>query len=244
MQDRQRKTPSPLGARIDIIDACRGLSILLMVVWHLFYDLVLFRMFPENILFSPLVNALQLFFVCLFIIMSGASTQFTRSNYKRALKMLICAAVVTLVTWFLNNDAFIKFGILHFLGFAALIYAVLEYPLRWLTSKIPCFVWIILFFASRYALNRTVTTKWLWPLGLVYPGFVSTDYYPIFPWFFMYMFGIWFGQIVVERKLPDWFYETRIPFFSAVGRKTLWIYMLHQPVIYGIVYLVSEYILA
>ncbi len=81
--------------------------------------------------------------------------------------------------------------------------------------------------------------KWLFPLGWTYPGFYSADYFPLFPWFFVFLVGSWAGYYVAERKLPERFYELKgVPFFSWLGRRSLFIYVIHQPILYGLVMLI------
>ncbi|MDP4108522.1 MAG: heparan-alpha-glucosaminide N-acetyltransferase domain-containing protein, partial [Bacillota bacterium] len=179
--------------RFEIIDACRGVSIMLMVVYHFFYDLVAFCSFPAYVLYNPFVNSLEVFFASLFIIMSGASTQFTRSNKKRAVKTLLAAAAVTLVTWIFDNSAFVLFGILHFLGFAALIYGFFGRQIDRIVEKVNPAIFIALFFVFRQILNRPYNIRGLWALGIYTRSFMSTDYFPMLPWIFIYFFGIWFG---------------------------------------------------
>ena len=114
-----------LSRRIELIDALRGLSILLMIIYHGAYDLYLWCGLPSWLLFNPLINTLQVFFACVFIAVSGAATQFSKNNIKRAFIMLAAAAVVTAVTYVMDSTCFVVFGILHFLGVAALVYALL-----------------------------------------------------------------------------------------------------------------------
>ena len=76
------------------------------------------------------------------------------------------------------------------------------------------------------------TTKLLTPLGFPYPEFRSSDYFPILPWFFLYLCG-WFGNRIFLLH-PAWQKAARlhIPFLTTIGRKSIWIYLLHQPVCY------------
>ncbi|MCX7614466.1 MAG: DUF1624 domain-containing protein [Clostridiales bacterium] len=225
--------------RIEIIDAVRGLSILLMVLYHFFYDLVSFTSFPAYILFNPFVNFLQVLFASLFILMSGASTQFSRNNMKRAIKIVLAALAVTIITWWFDPEAYVKFGILHFLGVCALLYALFSKQIDRIVTKIHPAVFVILFIILKYYLDQPHSIPYLWLFGLYTPNFVSTDYFPIFPWMFIYLFGIWFGKLILAGKLPALFYDFKSPFFASAGRKTLWIYLLHQPILMGIIELIK-----
>ena len=90
--------------------------------------------------------------------------------------------------------------------------------------------------------GTTVETKILFPFGLVYPGFASSDYFPLLPHLGWYMLGTVIGRTAYREK------KTRLPgkaqdlavtrFFCFCGRQSLWIYLLHQPVVYGLLQLV------
>ena len=73
---------------------------------------------------------------------------------------------------------------------------------------------------------------WLYPLGLSY--LPSSDYFPILPWIFCFLGGSFVGVWAVQGRFPAFMYRRRVPFFSWIGKHTLIIYILHQPVIYGI----------
>jgi len=224
--------------RYQLIDAARGLSIILMVFYHFGFDLYLYCGLPDRVMFNPVLNALWFFFASLFIFMSGASSLMSRSNIKRGLKILAAALAITVVTYLFDPEIFIKFGILHFLGCCALIYALL----RPLLDKIPLamqpVIYIALYFLTRYATRAEVESEWLFMFGFTAPGFTSGDYFPLLPWIFIYLLGTWFGRLVVARRLPGWFYTFDMPFLPAVGRRTLWVYVAHQPVLMGIVYVI------
>jgi uncharacterized membrane protein len=72
-------------------------------------------------------------------------------------------------------------------------------------------------------------------LGFTMPGFTSSDYFPLLPWYFLYLTGYFLQKTVV---LPGVF-KKEVPFLSAMGRYSLLIYMLHQPVIYGLLSLIA-----
>ncbi len=227
---------APGKGRYYALDALRGLSILLMVAYHFGYNLVLYRIAPPALLDNPLLNVLQPFFASVFIAISGASCTFSHSNLRRGLRILACAALVTLATRLFDPNAYVRFGILHLLGFAALIYQVVS-PVLSKTMRFG-WAWLAPFFLTYFALDRTFPVEHLWALGLRSPSFASTDYFPIMPWIFMYFFGVWLGGMVSQGRMPGWFYRLRFPFFERCGRHTLIIYVVHQPVLIGLVYLI------
>ena len=75
--------------------------------------------------------------------------------------------------------------------------------------------------------------------GFVSSGFYSADYFPILPWIFVFLLGTWLGGKIREGKLPERFYTARFPFFPKVGRHALLIYILHQPILAGLCFLIG-----
>ena len=79
-------------------------------------------------------------------------------------------------------------------------------------------------------------SKYLAVIGLPGPGFRSADYFPLLPWFFLFLFGCFIGKWFKERKIPDFMMNKHSAFLSKIGSNTLAIYIVHQPIIYGVLY--------
>ena len=220
--------------RIELMDAVRGLSLVLMVFHHFFYDLVVFAGAPRWLFSNPVFDPLHYFFAGLFIFISGVSSNFSHSNTARGAKVIGVALVITLVTTLMDMP--IVFGILHFLGVCMLLYGLTQGLWRRVGEKLP---WLVpalsltgVLATARFVNGYPTETPHLWMFGLVTPGFSSADYFPLLPWIFVFLLGTWAGKYVREGRLPKWFYEAKAPFFPAVGRKSLLIYVLHQPLLY------------
>ena len=222
--------------RIELMDAMRGLAVCLMVVHHFLYDLCAFCGVPWVWFTNPVFDVLHYFFAGLFILLSGVSSNFSRSNVKRGLKALAVSLGITLVTWFIDMP--ILFGVLHLLGVCMLLYGLTQGFWQSLNEKAAWFVpalSIIGILATARLVNGYPTAiPHLWMFGLVTPDFYSSDYFPLLPWMFVFLLGTWAGKYVREGRLPKWFYETKAPHLAAVGRRALLIYVVHQPVLYGL----------
>lgn len=217
--------------RIELIDALRGLAVILMVIHHFLFDLVTFLDAPAQLFSNPVFDVLHYVFAGTFIVLCGVSSNFSRSNLKRGVVTLVFALVISTVTFLMNMP--IVFGVLHLLAFCMLFYALTHKLWEALPKYItPVFCTACGVLSAWCVRNIAVESDKLWIFGWTYKGFVSYDYFPLFPWLFVFLFGAWMGYYVKEHKFPKWFYTVKVPLLPAVGRHALIIYMLHQPVLY------------
>ncbi len=223
--------------RIQIIDGLRGISIFLMVLYHFGFDLVAFVGAPPGLIFNPVLAILQPLFAGIFIFVSGISCRFSRNNLKRGLLLLAFGVGITVVTFFMAMPVW--FGIIHFLGLAPIIYLLLRPLLDKVSRPALIVIYIVLYLCAMVFTSRYYNVNFLWWLGFRPEGFASADYFPILPWIFIYLAGTWAGSYIVERRLPESFYTFKVPVFAAIGRNTLIIYILHQPVLYVITLIIK-----
>lgn len=228
--------------RIDFIDAIRGLAILLMVVHHFMFDLVEFLGAPGWLFSNPILDAFHYIFAGVFVTLAGVSSRFSRSNVKRGLKLVPIAGIISLVTWLMDMP--IKFGILHFMAVAMIFYGLTHKLWEKINEIAAPIIFTLLTAAAAIITERLspVETNWLWPIGFTARGFSSSDYFPILPWIFVFLFGTWLGKIIREGRFPGWFYDVKVRPLSFVGRHALIIYVLHQPILYGITMLIRSFL--
>lgn len=230
----------PIGSEIktrwQFMDALRGLAVCLMVIHHLLYDLYYFGFAPYEIFSNPLFDCLHYLFLGVFILLSGISSRFSHNNCARGLKLVVCAALVTLVTWLIGAPAW--FGVMHFLAVAILLYCVVRKLLDRLPFSAGVYVSGILFCLSWLFIRYTqLDWKILWIFGKdSVLNIYSADYVPLFPWLFVFCFGTVLGAAMRKRTPPKPVDNCVVRFLSAVGQHSLIIYMLHQVVLYGAVW--------
>ena len=142
----------------------------------------------------------------------------------------------------------IWFGILNFMGCAILLTIALEKRLK----RLPILPGLALCFAL-FLLLKNVDSGYLGfgpflyrlpagiyryrvlaPLGFPDPAFRSGDYFPMLPWYLLFLCGWFLGRLLERNKSLQRLARIKIPLLSAVGRKTIWVYMLHQPFLMGI----------
>lgn len=234
--------------RMDSLDAIRGVAILAMVFYHALYDVS--DIFGYKIPLFDILTPLEPPFAGAFILLAGVSSRYSHSNIKRGAKVLILGMAVTAVTVIFIPSQSIYFGILHFMGCAILLFELVKPAADRIPAKAAAVIWTVLFILTfrmpethiigipglfGAALPRILqNTPYLFALGFPDGYFYSADYFPMIPWFFVFLIGTVIGVPIKNHRLPEKFYTVRIPFFAAAGRNTLLIYLLHQPVIYGL----------
>lgn len=232
MRDTQRRFPE--------LDLLRGLAVLSMVAYHICFDLAYFYGFDipiGNMFFDAWakVTATAFLFVMgiCFMISWSRTNPNPNPNPKfllRGLTIFSGGMIISLVTWFIAPDAFVKFGILHLIGISAIIQPLFV-RFGALNMVIGSF-WIIV---GLKISSLTTNSPFLFPFGVVTSTFSSLDYYPLFPWFGIILIGMAAGSIfyiprrhqILEQldafSFPRWILWT--------GRRALLLYFLHQPIL-------------
>ena len=106
-------------------------------------------------------------------------------------------------------------------------------------KKCSPYAGLALFLFTRWWTGVTpVSVPWLYPLGFTAPGFYSADYFPLLPWFFLFLMGTALGGWCLENRDSPLLTKSLPPALTWPGRHSLVIYVLHQPVLYGISYLI------
>lgn len=223
--------------RFDILDAWRTLAVVLMAAYHFLYDLYIFGVISAQQLFSSPLNILERFICCSFILLAGASTRFSRNNLRHGFIVLAAGLIVEIGAAVAGQT--IRFGVLMLLGWSMVLYHFLGKYLQKLPGWGVAAGSGVLFFASRWWTGRTaVSTGWLYPLGLTAPGFYSADYFPLLPWFFLFLVGTILGGWCLEHRENKLLTAPLPKALTWPGRHSLIIYVLHQPVLYGVSYLI------
>ncbi|MGD9908977.1 MAG: DUF1624 domain-containing protein [Candidatus Izemoplasmatales bacterium] len=254
--------------RVWELDFLRGLSIILMVMDHFMYDLkslpywfVNYNQLTEDgslmdILYkigswywtSDLRNNFHFVFVAIFLLVSGISFTFSHSNLKRGFKFTIVALLITVVTmsveYFTGLNIGIVFGIIHMFALGTIITFLIRK--LWNNNYFVFFVGLafILYGLSFDFINvdyvSTVTWDNIFQIIIGIKGY-GADHFGIFPYTGVIMIGTVIGDLFYKSKqslLPTWDKPWNKPFISA-GKHTLTIFVLHQPVLFLIVYLLG-----
>ena len=229
--------------RVYALDWIRGIAVIGMILHHALFTLEQVSwLFGEPITFWILETGvfwvLQEIFVCAFLLISGICTAYSRNVLRRGTIVTGAALLITLVTAVLL-PAFgvtgleIRFGILHMIGVSMLLYGLCTCKKRWVSV-----LTVMVLFAAYLALVNLPNTLYadgvLAVIGMPQEGFFSADYYPRLPYFLVFLAGAFLGPAVKEHRLPEHFYTLRIRPLEWVGRHSLWVYLGHQPILFGI----------
>lgn len=236
--------------RYSLIDAIRAVAVINMILYHLCYDILWF--FAEDQIAQTPYPVWERMICVTFILISGISLNFSRHGYRRGLIVGGCALLITLMTFLFTPQMTIWFGVLHFLCVAMLFTTALR---KWLDKLTP-FVGMILSFLLfllcygipdgfiglfSYPLillpEALYQYPWLSIFGFLSKDFFSADYFPILQWIFLYHFGYHLWRFLKAKGL-DRFFCRKIPVLDFIGRHSLIIYLIHQPLLYGICYLI------
>lgn len=233
-------------SRLWEIDVTRGVAILMMIVFHTVFDLSFFAIAPVDAgtgfwrYFAYATATLFLLIVGISLVISHDRAAMKLSGFPLVQKFVLRGAgifalglLVTLATWLYLPQGYVIFGILHLIGVSVML-SPLFFRLR--AWNIPAGILCILigwFVVSGISLPSPSVL--LLPLGIYGPSFWSVDYTPLFPWLGVVLIGMGAGAFLYAgatrhfslKPLPDCFVRP----FSFLGRHSLVIYLVHQPVI-------------
>lgn len=243
-----QKSLSAPTVRYHLIDALRGFALVNMVLFHLVYDI--FNIFSAETGWNsePLTIIWERFICCSFIILSGVSFNFSHHPFKRGIILNACGFLITVVTVLVMPSQAVWFGILNFLGCAMMIAYPLKTYLENIKPVIGATVSLILFaflcgipegYVGFFGIEIFKLPEFLYGIkvfafiGFPSADFHSTDYFPIIPWIFLFLSG-YFAWRVIKNCNAERFFKRKIPFFDFIGCHTLVIYILHQPIIMGV----------
>lgn len=234
--------------RFHILDLLRGLLFLNMAAYHFLYDWVFIFQQPCAFMTGNRAYVWQQMICSGFILLAGICCTLSHNPARRGLKILLCGLIITVVTLIITPEEQIWFGILHFTGLAYLLTALLQPIFRRLTAW-PMFILSLTLFAITKGIYYGYLGFFdiaIWPLsdllyqypllfilGLPGPNFISSDYFPILPWYFLFLCGYSIAPWLFQTKLFANIKHFSLPLLNWTGRNTLLLYMLHQPVIYG-----------
>lgn len=224
--------PTP-ASRSDRLDALRGLAIVWMAAFHFSFDLNHFGWIRQDFYRDPLWTWQRTCIVSLFLFCAGGGQamavlagQGARRFWRRWSQVAGCALLVTGGSWFMFPNSWISFGVLH--GIAVMLLLLRLGLARW-----PAVVLLVLaalaIAAPALVQSAAFDTRWTNWVGLTTHKPVTEDYVPVLPWL-----GVMLAGFVATRARPQlWAGPAPRP-LAVLGRWSLSFYMVHQPVLIGL----------
>lgn len=242
-------------SRLHLLDTVRGLAIIGMVFIHVTYDLPeYFGIYPAYAdslwyeIFGQLVRIT-------FIFLSGYCAMLGKKTLKRGLIVSGAGLLVTLVSVIAKVNPPIYFGVLTLIGACMLLSVPLKKVITKKNAAVFMITGILLFILTLHLYNGYFGfvghpffywPSWfyqgnnpvlLYPLAFLgFPGgmFSSSDYFPLIPWFFLFLSGMSFYALFGETLKKKDLMKIKAEPLAFLGRYSLWVYLLHQPLIMGI----------
>ena len=226
--------------RVFWIDFFRTLAILNMIVYHGMWDAIYLFGYDLPSLYTPWAIVWERYICISFFVLSGICFNMSRSNVKRGIFVSVCGLIVTLVTVIFVPQGKIIFGTLTFIGLAHLLLCPIFKSIK-VNPYIGMFVSLMLFILTYsvpegqilgVGLPKSLYSNLLTALvGFPPNDFSSADYFPIMPWIFVFLFGCFLGKAIKPKAKEIKEIEKPIVFIS---RNSIYIYMVHQAVLYGL----------
>lgn len=235
------------------LDALRGVAIIMMVIFHLMWDLWFFGVLPDVELYAGFWKYFQRTTATLFIGLVGVSLTVSyrrkrrRSNAtgslfpyfaRRGLTLIAWGVLFHLVVWTLGIGV-VHFGVLHLIGTSI----ILAYP--FLTLRWPnLFLGLGIIALGGYVAGIHPDTAWWVWLGMHPIPYAAVDYFPLIPWFGVVLLGIFIGNTLYDENglkiaLPDLSHWLPVRTLGFLGRHSLFIYLIHQPLLFAILVLIG-----
>jgi len=222
------------------IDLLRTIAIVGMITFHTLDLLYYFDLYPTNMLYGPWWWWTRRVNAGAFIFLAGVALTITYSRGKRisgfmlrGLRIFGWGMALTLLTLLISRTEYIRFGILHFFGIA---FILTPFFLRFHFTNL--IAGTALLAAGIYLWGASFDFPWLLWLGLRPHSSLGFDYFPLLPWFGIFLFGMFFGKILYPQGNRRFnIHEFNNPVTSALtlpGRHPLVIYLAQWPVVIGV----------
>lgn len=236
--------------RIWEIDFLRGIAIIIMIFFHFLYDLNHYSI-TQYRLYTGYFSYLSYGTASIFVFLVGASltisynksrqknssSDLSMKYVKRGVKILLLGMVITIFTLWYFPQRFVVFGILHCIGVSIILsIPFIRYRLfNVLTGSLIIFIGV-------YLHMFRFDFPWLLPFGFVPRDFFTIDYFPLIPWFGVVLIGITAGNIVFKAgkrryTLKDHSNHFCVRNICSLGRNSLYVYFIHQPILVGLIFL-------
>ncbi len=224
------------------LDFFRGIALLLMISFHFCYDLEYFHIHNFHIHTNPFFLKFRIVIVSMFLFAVGISLVLVHKNginfkslKKRVVLLGAASLAITLVTFFIFPHSWVYFGVLHFILIASIV-GIFFINRPYISLFLGIIILVLYFFGL---LSMHPLFRFLAPI--LHLPYFTQDLVPFIPWFSVVLFGIAFASLDFHTKI----FSNKIFSFQKylsnlirfLGQNSLAVYLLHQPILFGIFYL-------
>lgn len=182
-----------------------------------------------------------------FIILSGFCLPLGNHPIRRGIAVFAAGALVTAVTLIFMPQNRVVFGVLTLLGSCMILTGLLNKLLRKIPPCAGILASFLLFWLTRWVSDGIVGIKGIFSLplpqmlykglgmtfmGFTERGFFSTDYFPLLPWYFLFLTGFFICRLFQRLGFTGRWWKWNIRPLGWMGRHSLILYLMHQPVLY------------
>lgn len=235
------RSARPTSSRIEGIDTLRGIAIVAMIAYHFTFDLRFFGVIRADFEGDPFWLGARAAIVSSFLMLVGVSLVLAREcnvptvRFARRVAIIaLCALAATIGSYVVFPERFIYFGILHCIA----VTSVLARPLAGRPALALALgtAAIVAGLVVSHPVFDTRATSWL-GFNTVKPP--TEDFVPLFPWLGVVLLGIALGHELLRRDFSPVAPLARAPeVLRWLGRHSLAVYMLHQPILLGLLWVI------
>ena len=233
--------------RFALVDFLRGVAIVAMVIYHCAWDLSYFQLIPIDITVDDGWRLFQHLILGGFLLLVGVSLELAhrsgirwRAFWRRFAMIAGGAAAVSIGTYILFPQTFVFFGILH----AIALFSLIALPFLRLPAWLVALVGAVFLALPLYLSNAAFNEPQLAWIGFWEVPPPTNDLVPIFPWFGMVLLGMALARAVLRSplagRLAGWKPATLFTPLIFLGRWSLVIYLVHQPLLLAVIYPIAN----
>ena len=237
----------PVSNRYYFLDLIRAITLINMIAYHALYDLVYLHQISIPFYTGKVGYLWQQSICWTFIFLSGISFHFGKHPVKRASILTMSGLLITVITLLFMPELPVFMGILSFMGMAWFCMILIQPLTKKLQPAYGFGLAIILFIFSRNINSKSLGFEsfhildlpdflYQSPVGFIFgfptDHFISGDYFSLFPWFFLYLAGYYLWELLKRNDtILNLLQKGSLPLLNQIGRHTLPIYLIHQPLL-------------
>ena len=221
------------------LDILKGFAVICMVIFHIYY-------FPNQYGYkeieydTPLLKTVAKIAQIIFITCVGINLVLSKQkhgsiNINRIVKLIFLAACMSIFTYFVFDDKYVKFGILHFIAVVSIFFVPFIDDIRKIHFISLLLVVLFLLMKKSPELFLKVKQPLAFIMGFYNDRYHSIDHFSIIPWIFVVLFGIYIGHYLINSNYTSSVDISEYPFIntlSKTGEYSLEVYVLHWVILY------------